>query len=97
MKRDFVELGEIVRVFFGQEFEAFGDSIEEIVKEYIILANDRVISNARKQIQQLLDGNDDEALNEKLTWLARGEFDPILWGETWRSFLTKLRDLLPEN
>lgn len=97
MKRHYIELGEIIRVFLGQDSDAFGDTLEEVVDAYVKMSNDKLVKNARKQIQQLLDNNDDAELNSKLIRLAEGEFDPATQYGTWRNFLTKLKDLLPEN
>ncbi|QTF06958.1 hypothetical protein HC231_02665 [Brenneria izadpanahii] len=97
MKRKYVELDILICVFFGQDSEEFGDSIEEVVNSYVEMESAISVSRARKQIQKLLDDNDDVALKEKLTRLAKADFNPTPSYGSWRNFLTKLKNLLPKD
>ncbi|GLR10895.1 hypothetical protein COO59_20475 [Mixta theicola] len=80
----------MILVFFGQDFDIFGETIEEIVHSYKYDYHDAdVVSRLRNQITEVLKENDSE-LTSIMVLLAENQFYPKLWGETWRSFLQRV-------
>lgn len=87
---------QLIIVFFGQDFDIFGETIDEIMESYLDTENEYAFRSIMDQATQLLAINDDDELNSIMVSLAENEFEPRLWGETWRSFLQKVLQHLPE-
>lgn len=96
MRKKYSTVRQLITVFFGQDFDLFGETIDEIMESYLEAENEHAFRNLREQATQLLAINDNDELNSIMVSLAENEFEPRLWGETWRSFLQKVLLRLPD-
>lgn len=95
MQKNYETLRKLIVVFFGPDYQMFGENIEEVMATYIEMENELAIRNLRQQTCKLLSLQTDEELNSIMTALAERQFMPAAWGETWRSFLQKIMLNLP--
>ncbi|WPO93496.1 contact-dependent growth inhibition system immunity protein [Buttiauxella sp. HR94] len=82
-------------IFFGPDYQIFGENIDEIMVSYVEMENELAIRNLKQQTSQALAIQSDEELSSIMTTLAESQFVPSSWGETWRSFLQKILLHLP--
>ncbi|ARJ43162.1 hypothetical protein B1H58_14740 [Pantoea alhagi] len=95
LRRKYSLLGTMIRVFFGQDFDIFGETVEEIMHSYRYdHQNPDVVSGLKNEISEMLKTEDDSELVAHMELLAENQFDPELWGETWRSFLLRVLAVL---
>jgi hypothetical protein len=88
MNTKFNHLGVLVRVFFGQDYDLFGEDFYEILAAYKNAENTKAIQETIREAHQLLESYPDEnELNLVFSNLAEGEFSPTAWGFTARLFL----------
>ncbi len=90
MNKKYATVRTLIGVFFGQDFENFGDTIEEIMQSYTEYENVTAAKNLKAQVSELLLITDDNELNALMSSLAERQFEPASWGESWRSFLLKV-------
>ncbi len=96
MQKNYETLRKLIVVFFGPDYQIFGENIDEVMAAYAETENEFAFRNLRQQISELLSLQTDEELNSIMTALAERQFMPAAWGETWRSFLHKIMLNLPE-
>ncbi|WP_129544136.1 contact-dependent growth inhibition system immunity protein [Serratia sp. 1D1416] len=90
-------LGTLVRVFFGQDYDLFGESVEEILESYRDTENVVTVQKTVNEAQMLLGLYPEEKqLEVAFTNLAEGEFSPTAWGYSVRAFLEKIIQTLSE-
>lgn len=86
-----IHLGTLVRVFFGQDYDLFGEGIDEILASYRNTENQQTIQKTIDEANMLLTAYPEEKeLELEFTDLAEGEFSPASWGITSNLFLKKL-------
>lgn len=86
-----VNLGTLVRVFFGQDSDLFGESVDEILESYRNTENAATVQKTVVEAEILLDLHpDDRQLKTAFAKVAEGEFSPKAWGFTARTFLEKV-------
>ncbi|WP_313159732.1 contact-dependent growth inhibition system immunity protein [Mixta calida] len=91
LRHKYSSLRTMIVVFFGQDFDIFGETIEEIMRSYKYDYHDAdVVSGLKNEISEMLKTEDDSELIARMELLAENQFDPELWGETWRSFLLRV-------
>lgn len=90
MAKNYKNVGTLVRVFFGQDYDLFGETIEEILDSYLETENPKTALKVYQETDDLLSLNDG-ALTEAFGAISQGEFCPGPWGETIRSFLEKVK------
>ncbi|HGM6999055.1 TPA: contact-dependent growth inhibition system immunity protein [Serratia marcescens] len=84
-------LGTLVRVFFGQNYDLFGESVEEILASYRETENTATVRKTVDEARALLaQYPEEQQLELAVAELADGEFAPAPWGYTARSFLEKV-------
>lgn len=77
MNTNFDHLGVLVRVFFGQDYDLFGEDFYEILAAYKNAENTKAIQETIREAHQLLESYPDEnELNLVFSNLAEGEFSP---------------------
>ena len=96
MLKNYETLRKLTVIFFGPDYQIFGENIDEIMASYVEMENELAIRNLKQQTSQALAIQNDEELSSVMTALAEKQFDPASWGETWRSFLQKILLHLPE-
>lgn len=96
MLKNYETLRKLIVIFFGPDYQIFGENIDEIMISYVEMENELAIRNLKQQTSQALAIQSDEKLSNVMTALAEKQFDPASWGETWRSFLQKILLRLPE-
>jgi hypothetical protein len=96
MKKKYPDVRLLVVIFFGPDFHIFGDSIDEIMASYAETESEYAFRNLKKQASQLLALESDDELNHIMVELAENQFKPASWGETWRSFLQKVVERIPD-
>lgn len=96
MDKNYETLRKLIVIFFGPDYQIFGENIDEVMTTYVEMENEFAIRNLKQQISQLLAIHSDEELSNAMTILAEEQFMPALWGETWRSFLLKILHHLPD-
>ncbi len=96
MLKNYETLRKLIVIFFGPDYQIFGENIDEIMISYVEMENELAIRNLKQQTSQALAIQSDEKISSVMTALAEKQFDPASWGETWRSFLQKILLRLPE-
>ncbi|WP_238084645.1 MULTISPECIES: contact-dependent growth inhibition system immunity protein [Pseudescherichia] len=95
MLENYETLRKLIVIFFGPDYQIFGENIDEIMVCYVEMENELAIRNLKQQTSQALAIQSDEELRSIMTTLAENQFMPGSWGETWRSFLQKILLHLP--
>lgn len=90
IRRKYLSLGILIRVYFGQDREVWGETIEEIVESYCDTSSKDAVLCLKNEIIEMLKTEDDSELEVYMELLAEKEFNPLPWGETWRSFLQRV-------
>lgn len=90
--KDYPAVKGMLRVFLSSRHDDFGNSIKEILESYMDYR--MPVTDAWSEINSLLLIEDDNELNDLLTEMAGNEFCPEFWGETWRSFLHRVVNIL---
>ncbi|ABS46423.1 MULTISPECIES: contact-dependent growth inhibition system immunity protein [Yersinia pseudotuberculosis complex] len=86
-----IHLGTLVRVFFGQDYDLFGEGIDEILASYRNTENQQTIQKTLDEANMLLTAYPEEKeLELEFADLAEGEFSPASWGYNVQSFLEKI-------
>ncbi|WP_033852526.1 contact-dependent growth inhibition system immunity protein [Yersinia wautersii] len=86
-----IHLGTLVRVFFGQDYDLFGEGIDEILASYRNTENQQTIQKTIDEANMLLTAYPEEKeLELEFADLAEGEFSPASWGYNVQSFLEKV-------
>ncbi|PKH24728.1 hypothetical protein CIG19_06840 [Enterobacterales bacterium CwR94] len=93
MEKMYLTLRKLLVVFFGPDFEMFGETVDEIMHNYRKIENEVALSNLRNQISDIL-SLPDAQLDKVMSGLAENQFSPDPWGFTWRSFLEKVQSTL---
>ncbi|CAI0985485.1 Uncharacterised protein [Serratia entomophila] len=84
-------LGTLVRVFFGQDYDLFGESVEEILESYRDTENAETVQKTVDEATMLLTlYPEQQRLEAVFAELVEGEFAPAPWGHTVQSFLEKV-------
>ncbi|WP_231572333.1 contact-dependent growth inhibition system immunity protein [Pantoea eucalypti] len=79
--------------FFGQDYDLFGETVEEILDSYLETENPKTAAKVCQEAEYLLSSND-QVLTETFESISQGEFYPEPWGETVRTFLEKIKSHL---
>ncbi|WP_145477168.1 contact-dependent growth inhibition system immunity protein [Yersinia similis] len=86
-----IHLGTLVRVFFGQDYDLFGEGVDEILASYRNTENQQIIQKTIDEANMLLTAYPEEKeLELEFADLAEGEFSPASWGYNAQSFLEKI-------
>ncbi|AJJ03021.1 hypothetical protein BZ21_3125 [Yersinia pseudotuberculosis] len=86
-----IHLGTLVRVFFGQDYDLFGEGVDEILASYRNTENQQTIQKTIDEANMLLTAYPEEKeLELEFADLAEGEFSPASWGYNVQSFLEKV-------
>ncbi|MFE8102747.1 contact-dependent growth inhibition system immunity protein [Brenneria goodwinii] len=93
-KQKYSSVKTLIGVFFGPDYDIFGQDINEIMINYTSTVNDASRAILRDQLNALLDIQDDAELDSIMSELAENQFRPEPWGETWRSYLSKIKNYL---
>lgn len=93
MNKSYKNIGTLIRVFFGQDYDLFGETVEEVLDSYLETENPKTAEKACQEAEYLLSLND-QALIEAFQSISQGEFNPEPWGETVRTFLEKINNYL---
>ncbi|WP_337025109.1 contact-dependent growth inhibition system immunity protein [Pantoea anthophila] len=86
-------IGTLIRVFFGQDYDLFGETVEEVLDSYLETENLKTAGKVCLEAECLLSLNE-QSLTETFESISQGEFYPEPWGETERSFLEKIKNYL---
>ncbi|TPE19426.1 hypothetical protein FJP62_05150 [Pantoea vagans] len=86
-------IGTLIRVFFGQDYDLFGETVEEVLDSYLETENLKTAGKVCLEAEYLLSLNE-QSLTETFESISQGEFNPEPWGETERSFLEKIKNYL---
>lgn len=86
-EKEYPALTGMLRVFLSCHHDDFGNSIEEVLKNYI--DHQMPVTDAINEINRLLQIEKDNELSAVMVAIAGDEFRPEPWGETWRSFLNR--------
>jgi len=93
MNKSYKNIGTLIRFFFGQDYELFGETVEEVLDSYLETENPKTAEKVFQEAEYLLSLND-QALIEAFQSISQGEFNPEPWGETVRTFLEKINSYL---
>ncbi|MGV2879749.1 contact-dependent growth inhibition system immunity protein [Pantoea vagans] len=93
MNKSYKNIGTLIRVFFGQDYDLFGETVEEVLDSYLETENPKTAEKVCQEAEYLLSLND-QALIEAFQSISQGEFNPESWGETVRTFLEKINSYL---
>lgn len=93
MNKSYKNIGTLIRVFFGQDYDLFGETVEEVLDSYLETENPKTAEKVCQEAEYLLSLND-QALIEAFQSISQGEFNPEPWGETVRTFLEKMNNYL---
>ncbi|WP_125366215.1 contact-dependent growth inhibition system immunity protein [Enterobacter cloacae] len=84
---------DMLTIYFSNEHDDFGSTLIEIISNYRCY-NASSLTDAKSEINSLLDIADEQELIATMEKIAENRFHPAPWGETWRSFLEKVRHYL---
>src|SRR4051812_44972799 len=90
------ELDQMFGAYFNQDFDLWGDTIEEIVASY----KDGTSRQQREGLLEEIDrfvGEYPDDLDAQLSARYGYDFDPVPWGHTARSFLDEVQRILRTN
>ncbi|WP_336749169.1 contact-dependent growth inhibition system immunity protein [Pantoea vagans] len=93
MNKNYKNIGTLIRVFFGQDYDLFGETVEEVLNSYLETENPKTAEKVCQEAEYLLTLNDQELI-EAFQSISQGEFNPEPWGETVRTFLEKIKNHL---
>ena len=93
MNNNYKNVGTLIRVFFGQDYDLFGETVEEILDSYMAHVNKKTVVNVCREAENLLSLHD-KSLTETFATLSQGEFFPEPWGESVRTFLERIKKYL---
>lgn len=93
MNKSYKNIGTLIRVFFGQDYDLFGETVEEVLDSYLETENPKTAEKVCQEAEYLLSLND-QVLIEAFQSISQGEFNPEPWGETVRTFLEKINNYL---
>ncbi|AMG58579.1 contact-dependent growth inhibition system immunity protein [Pantoea vagans] len=93
MNKSYKNIGTLIRVFFGQDYDLFGETVEEVLDSYLETENPKTAEKVCQEAEYLLSLND-QALIKAFQSISQGEFNPEPWGETVRTFLEKINSYL---
>ncbi|MDQ1211148.1 contact-dependent growth inhibition system immunity protein [Pantoea anthophila] len=93
MNTSYKNIGTLIRVFFGQDYDLFGETVEEVLDSYLETENPKTAGKVCLEAEYLLSLNE-QSLTETFESISQGEFNPEPWGETERSFLEKIKNYL---
>ncbi|GME43451.1 MULTISPECIES: contact-dependent growth inhibition system immunity protein [unclassified Pantoea] len=93
MNKNYKNIGTLIRVFFGQDYDLFGETVEEVLNSYLETENPKTAEKVCHEAEYLLSLNDQELI-EAFQSISQGEFNPEPWGETVRTFLEKIKNHL---
>ncbi|MDE8555066.1 contact-dependent growth inhibition system immunity protein [Pantoea vagans] len=93
MNKNYKNIGTLIRVFFGQDYDLFGETVEEVLNSYLETENPKTAEKVCQEAEYLLSLNDQELI-EAFQSISQGEFNPEPWGETVRTFLEKIKNHL---
>ena len=93
MNKNYKNIGTLIRVFFGQDYDLVGETVEEVLDSYLETENPKTAEKVCQEAEYLLSLND-QALIEAFQSISQGEFNPESWGETVRTFLEKINSYL---
>ncbi|WP_084170088.1 contact-dependent growth inhibition system immunity protein [Paraburkholderia ferrariae] len=85
----------LIRSRFHEDFDIFGNSVEELVSSYIE-------KMPKSEIDALISDIDSfkadfpDTLDSEFNERYGSQFDPVLWGHTTASFLDEVKRLLSE-
>ena len=88
----FPELDQLFGVYFNQDFELLGDTIEEIVAAYSKDMSGERRSALHREIETYLKAHPSD-LDSAFTARYGFDFDPAPWGHTTLSFLRRVQEL----
>lgn len=86
------ELEQFIGAYFIEDFDLFGDTIEEIALCYKGVAGKARIRRACVELDKFIADHQDRA--EAAFAEHWGSFDPALWGHTVASFFEELKRIL---
>lgn len=93
MDKNYKNIGILIRVFFGQDYDLFGETVEEVLDSYLETENQKTAEKVCQEAESLLLLND-KALTEEFETICQREFDPEPWGKTVRTLLEKIKSYL---
>lgn len=93
MNNNYKNIGTLIRVFFGQDYDLFGETVEDVLDSYLQTENPKTVINVCQETEKLLSLND-ETLTKTFAILSQGECFPEPWGENVRTFLEKIKNHL---
>jgi len=71
MNKSYKNIGTLIRVFFGQDYDLFGKTIEEVLNSYLETENQKTVEKVCQEAENLLSLND-EALTEEFETISQG-------------------------
>ena len=89
-------LSNVVIVFFGQDYDLFGDSLEKLMNCAINDSSPEELTRLRDDIARFFE-NHKEDLDAAFDKAFEFDFDPKLWDTTADSFLRQLDRLANEK
>jgi len=87
------ELSHFLVVYLNEDFDIYGNTLEEIVGVYLMESDVGMQMNLIKEIDRIKKDRAED-LEAAIEGTCRGCFDPVLWGYTGASFLDELKRLL---
>lgn len=96
MAKGYKNTGTLIRIFFGQDYDLFGETIKEVLESYLETEKLNTATKVCQEVDDLLLLNE-SALTETFDAISQGEFSPDSWDETVRSFLAKIKSHLSEK
>jgi CdiI immunity protein len=87
-------LHDLIVVFFGQDMDLFGDSIDEVLDAYVANSSSADWAPLRADIARFMATYTDEDADRAFAQRWHNDFDPSRWGLSAMAFLRRVEDRL---
>jgi len=93
---EYPELDQLFETYFNQDFDLWGNTIEEIIAKYKGGTTEQHCEQLINEADRFMREHPDD-LDEALLARYGNDFDPAPWGHTARSFLDLTQRLLSKS
>lgn len=91
-KKIYPRLSSVIKIYFGQDYDLFGDSLEKLMNCAVDDSSPEEIRQLRDDIVHFFENHKDD-LDAVFDKAYEFDFDPKLWDTTTNSFLRQLDHL----
>lgn len=91
MKNKYTHIGAMIRIFFGQDSDAYGDNLNEIIASSSDVLGQKGFRRAFDEANNILENNSEEQIETIMDAIAGDYVDPRP-SRSWKTYLLSIRD-----